>query len=94
MKKIIKIDKRSEWPKECKFGMNEWKKWTKRLKFWNDWMDGWKNERKEERKEGTNEWMNQKNEILGILGKSNLKWWIYAKLELEKYIQISNYVSS
>lgn len=59
MKKRIKIDKRSEWPKECKFGMNEWKKkdkWTKRLKFWNDQMDGWKNERKEARKEGMTRW--------------------------------------
>jgi len=89
MKKIIKIDKKREWPKECKFGMNEWKKnWTKRFKFWNDWMDGWKNERKEARKKGRNEWMNQNNEILRILGKSNLKWWIYAKLELEKCLHL------
>lgn len=41
---------------------NEMKEWT--LKFWNDWMDGWKNKRKEVMKKWMNEWMDEKNEIL------------------------------
>lgn len=81
MEKIRKIDEMSELSKECKFWMNDKK--TERMndkKYWKFGMIEWMDKRKERR----NKWMNQKNEILGSLEKSNLKWWIYAKLELEK----------
>jgi hypothetical protein len=53
---------------------NEMKEWT--LKFWNDWLDGWKNKRKEVRKKWMNEWMNEWTKRMRFWKKLKLKWWI------------------
>jgi hypothetical protein len=59
------------WERNLTKGMNDQKnEWTKRLKFWNDWMDGWKNKKKEGEKEGMNE---PKNDIKEILRNSNFE---------------------
>ncbi len=57
--------------------MNEKRKGCMNKKIENlEWLNGWTKEWKEGGKEERKEWMNQKNEILGIVERSNLKWWI------------------
>jgi hypothetical protein len=56
LKEWIQMDGKEIWQKEWMIKRMKWmNKWTKRLKFWNDWMDGWKNKKKDGEKEGMNE---------------------------------------